>query len=122
MSARDTEWQVEDLEARRSSVMIYGIVACVLGIIALVMLFMCSMCNFVAPFAIIVGALALFRGREIIKPLADAGVDDGPAIVGIITGAVGFVMGLICLLMMVVTGVLFGFYVGCISLLIANSP
>ena len=116
------EWTAEDLAARQSAVMVYGIVSTILGVIALIFIFFCSMCNFVAPIAMLSGAMALLRGREVIRPLAEAKMNDSQAVTGLVTGAVGFFMGLIALLWMVVTGFIMGLYVAFIGLLIANAP
>ena len=118
MGALDDGLEVEDLESQQSVVLVYGIVAIVLGVLSFMMLFVCMACNVPAPFACLIGALSVYRTIQVMKPIQEAGLSDTKLMVGLILGIVGLVFGLIGFVGMLIMGCCTTAYFGLIGLLV----
>lgn len=121
MQSPEDSFNEEDLNSRQVAVLVFGILAVSLGVACIVNTLFCASCNVVAPFACLVGGMALYQSGPLMKALAAAKVSDTMCLVGIILASIGLLMGLTGLLIMVIFGCCLGAYFGMVGLLILAS-
>jgi hypothetical protein len=115
MTSEQDEWQRDDLMSQQSMVLVYGIMASVFGLGTAVFAFLCMGCNFPAPFAVLFGAMAVHRARQVMPPLARLNAPNSSATAGLVTGIIGLCLGLFGLLLMLFVGLFMALYIGAIA-------